>query len=59
LIFGRSNPARVAPYGRSECVAAIEPFERGFKADSADPRHDIKSVTLDEVYKKVCEQLGT
>lgn len=57
LIFGRSNPARVAPYGRSECIAAIEPFDRGFKADSIDPRHNIKSVTLDEVFQRVCEQL--
>jgi heptosyltransferase-1 len=58
LIFGRSNPARVAPYGRAECVAAVEPFDRGFKADSNDPRHNIKSVTLDEVFQRVCEQLG-
>lgn len=57
LIFGRSNPARVAPYGRSECIAAVEPFGRGFKADSTDPRHNIKSVTLDEVFQRVCEQL--
>jgi len=57
LIFGRSNPARVAPYGRQHCVAAVEPDGRGFDADSADPKHDIKAVTLDEVYQKVCEQL--
>jgi lipopolysaccharide heptosyltransferase I len=57
LIFGRSNPARVAPYGRSSCVAAVEPDGRGFNADSADPKHDIKAITVDEVYQKVCEQL--
>ena len=57
LIFGRSNPARVAPYGRSHCVAAIEPEGRGFKPDSTNPKHDIKAVTLDEVYQKVCEQI--
>jgi heptosyltransferase I len=58
LIFGRSNPARVAPYGRSRCVAAVEPDGRGFKADSTDPKHDIKAITVDEVYQKVCEQLA-
>jgi heptosyltransferase-1 len=57
LIFGRSNPARVAPYGRPHCVAAVEPSSRGFKADSTDPKHDIKTITVDEVYQKVCEQL--
>ncbi|MDD5381654.1 MAG: glycosyltransferase family 9 protein [Phycisphaerae bacterium] len=57
LIFGRSNPARVAPYGRPDCAAAIEPNGRGFEADSTDPKHDIKAITVDEVYQKVCEQL--
>ena len=57
LLFGRSNPARVAPYGRSSCVAAVEPDGRGFNADSYDPKHDIKAITVDEVYRKVCEQL--
>ena len=58
LIFGRSNPARVAPYGRDNCVAAIEPAGRGFNADSADPKHDIRAVTIDMVYQKVCEQMN-
>ncbi len=57
LIFGRSNPARVAPYGRPHCVAAVEPNGRGFKADSTNPKHNIKAVTVDEVFQKVCEQL--
>ncbi len=58
LIFGRSNPARVAPYGRMNCVAAVEPLKRGFKADSSDPKYAIEAVTFNEVYKKVCEQIG-
>ncbi len=57
LIFGRSNPARVAPYGRSHCVAAVEPTGRGFNADSKDPKHNIKAITVDEVFRKVCEQM--
>jgi lipopolysaccharide heptosyltransferase I len=57
LIFGPTNPARVAPYERSHCVAAIEPDSRGFKADSTDPKHDIKAITVDGVYQKVCEQM--
>ncbi len=59
LIFGPTNPARVHPYNRPECVVAVEPVGRGFDADSTDPKHDIKAVTLDEVYQKVCEQLNS
>jgi heptosyltransferase-1 len=59
LIFGRSNPARVAPYGRMECVAAVEPLNRGLKADSFDPKYAIEAVTFSEVYKKVCGQIST
>ena len=59
LMFGRSNPARVAPYRRNHCVAAVEPDGRGFKSDSADPKHNINSITLDEVYNKVCRQLNS
>lgn len=58
LIFGRSNPARVAPYRRKNCVAAIEPDGRGFKSDSTDPKHNIKAVTVDHVFQKVSQQLA-
>jgi lipopolysaccharide heptosyltransferase I len=57
LIFGPTNPARVAPYGRSHCIVAVEPNSRGFKADSTNPKHDIIAITIDEVYNKVCEQM--
>ena len=56
LIFGRTNPARVAPYKRNDCVVAVEPDGRG-KLNSADLKHDIKTITVDEVYQKVCEQI--
>ncbi len=59
LIFGPTNPARVAPYGRSCCVAAIGSDSRGFKSDSTDPKHDIIAITVDEVYQKVCEQMNS
>lgn len=51
IIFGRSNPARVQPYARRNCIAAIEPYARGLKPDSPDPKHHIKNVTLDHVYE--------
>jgi heptosyltransferase-1 len=57
LLFGPTNPARVHPYNRPECAVAVEPDGRGMKADSTDPKHNIKAITVDEVYQKVCEQL--
>jgi lipopolysaccharide heptosyltransferase I len=58
LIFGRSNPARVAPYRKKHCVAAIEPNGRGLKADSDDHKYDVKAVTVDHVYQVVCAQMS-
>lgn len=59
MIFGRSNPARVAPYARPQCVVAVEPAARGFGPDSSDPKHDINNITVAQVYQKVCDQLNT
>ena len=58
LMFSWSNPARIAPYERSECLVAREPFNRGLKIKSRDPKHNVDTITVDEVYQKVCEQLG-
>ncbi len=58
LMFSWSNPARIAPYQRSECLVAREPFTRGHKIKSTDPKHNVDTITVDEVYQKVCEQLS-
>ncbi len=57
MMFGMSNPARVAPYGRKQCIMAVEPDGRGLERNSRNPKHDIKAITIDEVYQKVCEQV--
>jgi len=57
LMFSWSNPARIAPYGRAECMVAREPYSRGFEIKSIDAKHSVKTITIDEVYQKVCEQL--
>jgi heptosyltransferase-1 len=57
MIFGRSNPARVAPYQRPQCVAAIEPDGRGPNPDNNDPKYDINNITVAQVYQKICEQM--
>jgi lipopolysaccharide heptosyltransferase I len=58
MIFGRSNPARVAPYERPHCVVAIEPAGRGLRPDSTKPKHDINNITVARVYQKICDQLN-
>lgn len=58
MMFSWSNPARIAPYGRSECMVAREPYSRGPKIKSTDPKHSVKTITVDEVYQKVCEQIS-
>jgi ADP-heptose:LPS heptosyltransferase len=58
MIFGPTNPARVCPYGRPECVAAVEANERGMKADSFNPKHDISHIAVEQVFEKVCGQIG-
>lgn len=57
MIFGRTNPARVMPYGRGQCVVAIDPDGRGTKPDNLNPRYDITNITVDEVYDCVRGQL--
>jgi len=57
LIFGRSNPARVLPYGRPQCAAAIDPTGRGFKADNFDPAYDIRHITVEDVLGRLSTQV--
>jgi ADP-heptose:LPS heptosyltransferase len=57
LIFGATNPARIRPYRRPHTVAAVEVDKRGREIESADPRHAIDAVTVDEVFEKVTIQL--
>jgi heptosyltransferase I len=58
MIFGPTNPARVCPYKRPDCVVAVEPNERGMNADSYDPRHDIRHITVEQVFETVCRQIS-
>ncbi|MBP7052121.1 MAG: glycosyltransferase family 9 protein [Phycisphaerae bacterium] len=57
MMFSWSNPLRVGPYGRPECVVARDAATRGLAIRSRNPAHAIQNITLDEVYAKVVEQL--
>jgi heptosyltransferase-1 len=58
MLFSWSNPLRVGPYGRPECVVARDASARGLINRSRNPQHSIQNLTLDEVYAKVVEQLS-
>lgn len=57
VIFGQTNPGRVAPYNRRYTVAAINAFGRGQDVEDDNPDYDIKNVTVECVFEKVCGQL--
>lgn len=57
MMFSWSNPLRVGPYGRPECIVARDMASRGLAIRSRDPHHAIQHITFDEVYAKVAEQL--
>lgn len=58
MIFGKSNPLRVAPYRRPNTVVAIDPKGRGLLPESTNPLHNIRLTTLDDVRQKVRMQLN-
>lgn len=59
MIFGRSNPARVAPYKKPHSIVAIEPFDRGLSPNSINPKYNVKNVSVDMVYEKVAATLAS
>jgi heptosyltransferase-1 len=58
IMYSWSNPARIAPYGRPECMAARDPYTRGMEIKSTNPNHSITNITVEEVFKKASEQLN-
>jgi heptosyltransferase I len=56
VIFGQINPARLYPYGRKECVAAIDPWSRPSGIRSDDARYAVGNVTAEMVWDHVTTQ---
>lgn len=57
LVFGPTNPLRLGPYRRPECIAAIEPDKRGCAVKSSNPAYRIELVPTDMVIEKILEQI--
>jgi heptosyltransferase-1 len=58
MMYSWSNPARIAPYGRPKCMVARDPYDRGLKIKSTNPKHNVTTITVDEVFQKASEQLN-
>ncbi len=58
MLFSWSNPLRVGPYGRPECIVAHDAAHRGLAIKSTEPAHAIAHIAFDEVYKKTVEQIS-
>jgi heptosyltransferase I len=57
MMFSWSNPLRVGPYGRPQCIVARDISSRGLANRSRNPQHSIQNITLEEVYARAIEQL--
>lgn len=58
MMFSWSNPLRVGPYGRPECIVARDVIDRGLAIKSRNPQHAIQHISLEEVWLRVAEQLA-
>lgn len=57
MLFSWSNPLRVGPYGRPECIVGHDVESRGLAIKSRDPKHAVGYITFDEVHARVVDQL--
>jgi heptosyltransferase-1 len=57
MMFSWSNPLRVGPYGRPECIVARDADRRGLAIKSKDPGHAIEHISLEQVCNKVAQQM--
>ncbi len=57
MLFSWSNPARIYPYQRPQCIAAIDPFGRGQAIKSRDPQYNVRNIMVDQVFELVCQQM--
>lgn len=58
MMFSWSNPLRVGPYGRPECMVGRDIATRGLAIKSTNPAHAIAHITFDEVHARAIEQLA-
>jgi len=57
ILFGNTNPLRLGPYRRPECIVAIDSDSRGSEIKDTDPNHKIENITVDMTYEKIISLL--
>jgi lipopolysaccharide heptosyltransferase I len=57
LLYGWSNPNRISPYNRPECMLAGGLDSRGVKIRSDKPEHSVTAITVEQAYEKAIQQL--
>ena len=57
IIFGNTNPRRLGPYRRPECIAAVNTEKRGKEIKDNNPAYRIENVTVEMVLEKLLSQL--
>ncbi len=58
MLFSWSNPLRVGPYHRPECLVGRDLAHRGLAIKSTNPAHGVERIALEEVEACVAQQLG-
>jgi lipopolysaccharide heptosyltransferase I len=58
VIFGNTNPLRLGPYQRPECIVAVDAENRGAGIKDTNPAHRIENVTVEMVLEKIGSQLA-
>jgi len=57
VLFGNTNPRRLGPYQRPECVVAVDADKRGAEIKDTNPAHRIEAITVEMVLEKIGLQL--
>ncbi|MEN8126179.1 MAG: glycosyltransferase family 9 protein [Planctomycetota bacterium] len=57
VIFGNTNPLRLGPYQRPECIVAVDTEKRGAEIKDTNPAQRIENVTVEMVLEKIELQL--
>ena len=57
MVVGNTNPLRIGPYGRPECISAIDPDARCESIQDPNPDYAVENVTVGMVFEKAVRQI--
>jgi len=57
FLFGPSNHTRIGPYKKDDSFIAVDADSWGREFRSSDPKYDICTITVEQVYEKVSQKL--